>query len=420
MNTTLRNDHPVPVDGKSDDWFAASNTRPKRGLAINGRAVRTMARRVVGLIVIAHGSVHFLGAAKGLRWADVAQLGSPISAGLGAAWLAAALVTMTAGVLLLARVRWWWMVGGVAVVVSQIVIITSWADAQAGTLANVILLAVVAYGWASHGVRGARAEYRCRAGNALNVFCCGDLVTESDLARLPAAIAAYVRQSGAVGKPRVVTLRARFHGRIRSDPTKPWMTFTGEQVNTFGARPSRFFLMDAELFGLPVEVLHVFESGAATMRVRALSLFPMVDASGPEMDRAETVTIFNDLCILAPAALADAPITWHVLDEHHVRGSYTYGANTVTAELSFNDGHELVDFSSDDRLAISNDGKTFTPQPWSTPISRYQALGAWRLGTIGEGHWHAPDGEFAYLEYSLDDITYNPADLKQAPTQGHP
>ena len=45
MKTTLRNDHPVPVDGKSDGWFGASNTRPKRGLAITGRAVRTMVRR---------------------------------------------------------------------------------------------------------------------------------------------------------------------------------------------------------------------------------------------------------------------------------------------------------------------------------------------------------------------------------------
>ena len=217
----------------------------------------------------------------------------------------------------------------------------------------------------------------------------------------------------------MVTLRARFHGRIRGGPTKPWMTFTGEQVNTYGDQPSRLFLMDAELFGLPVEVLRAFESGAASMRVRALSLFTMVDASGPEMDRAETVTIFNDLCILAPAALADAPVTWHVLDEHHVRGSYTYGAQTIAAELTFNDDHELVDFVSDDRTAVSTDGKTFTPQRWSTPISGYRLLGTWRLGTVGEGHWHAPDGEFAYLEYSRDDISFNPVGLKQEPTQRH-
>ena len=188
----------------------------------------------------------------------------------------------------------------------------------------------------------------------------------------------------------------------------------------YGPQPDRLFLMDAELLGLPVEVLHAFEAGAATMRVRALSLFTMVDASGLEMDRAETVTIFNDLCILAPAALVDAPVTWNLLDDHHVRGAYAYGANTITAELTFNDDHELVDFVSDDRTAVSTDGKTFTPQRWSTPLSGYRALGSWRLGTIGKGHWHAPDGEFAYLEYHLDDIAYNAADLSQPSATGHP
>ncbi|HYN32789.1 MAG TPA: DUF6544 family protein, partial [Ilumatobacteraceae bacterium] len=227
--------------------------------------------------------------------------------------------------------------------------------------------------------------------------------------------ASYVRRSGALGQPRVRTLHAHFHGRIRGTPTKPWMTFTGEQVNTWGNRPNRLFLMDAELFGLPVEVLHVFEAGEATMRVRALSLFTMVDASGPDMNRGETVTIFNDLCILAPGALIDAPVTWHVLDEHRVRGDYTYGVNTVTAELSFNDDHELIDFCSDDRSAVSTDGETFTPQRWSTPISGYRTVGASHLGTVGEAHWQAPDGEFAYLEYRLDDITYNPTDLSELP-----
>ena len=40
------------------------------------------------------------------------------------------------------------------------------------------------------------------------------------------------------------------------------------------------------------------------MRVRLLSLIPMVDASGPDLRRKETVTVFNDLCLLAPGATA--------------------------------------------------------------------------------------------------------------------
>jgi hypothetical protein len=374
---------------------------------VNGQAVRTAGRWVVGVVVVLHGVIHLLGAAKGLGWAEVTQLVEPISSGMGAAWLAAALVTIAAGVLLIARVRWWWIVGAVAVVGSQMVIITSWSDAKVGTIANLILLVAVVYGWASQGPRSARAEYRRRAGDALAVPPSAGVVTEADLEHLPAPVAAYVRQSGALGQPHVVAFRARFHGRIRGGATKPWMMFTGEQTNTYGPEPSRLFFMDATLLGLPVEVLHVFTAGAATMRVRACSLFTMVDASGPEMDRGETVTVFNDLCVLAPAALVDARVAWHVLDDKHVRGTYSNADNTVTADLTFNDDNELVDFISDDRTAASGDGKTFTPQRWSTPITGYHTTESRRLGFIGEARWHAPDGEFVYLEYNLDEITYN-------------
>ena len=135
----------------------------------------------------------------------------------------------------------------------------------------------------------------------------------------------------------------------------------------------------------------------------------MVNAAGPVMDRAETVTLFNDLCVFAPAGLIDAPVTWQVMDEHHVRGAFTNGPHTVTADLAFNDDHELTDFISDDRQIASSDGKTFTPARWSTPLRRYRTLGSLRVATFGEAHWHTPEpeGEFCYLELDVDTVTYN-------------
>jgi hypothetical protein len=97
------------------------------------------------------------------------------------------------------------------------------------------------------------------------------------------------------------------------------------------------------------------------MRVKACSLVPMVNSAGPEMDRAETVTMFNDLCVLAPAALVDAPVRWQEVDGRRVRGVFTNGVQTVTADLLFDDD-DLVDFVSDDRMATTPDGKNFTPR----------------------------------------------------------
>ena len=384
--------------------------------------MRTVLRWVVVVVVVAHGLIHLLGAAKGLGWADVTQLKEPINTVMGVAWLAAAVLVVLAGVLLVIRARWWWVVGAVAVVASQTVILTLWSDAKAGTVANVILLVAVVYGYASQGPTSYRAEYRRRVQAVLTEPLHDGVVTEADLADLPEPVATYVRRSGAVGQPRVTNFQARIHGRIRAGTTTAWMSFTGEQVNTYGPEPSRLFFMDATMFGLPMDVLHTYVGPSATMRVKACSLVPMVNAAGPDMDQAETVTLFNDLCILAPAAIIDAPITWQTLDEHHVRGTFSNGAHTVTAELVFNDDHDLIDFVSDDRLRSSRDGKTFTPQRWSTPVREYRTIDSRRVGTHGEGRWHAPkpEAEFAYLEFNLDGITYNTGNPPTPSTPGDP
>ena len=78
---------------------------------INGRAVRRIVGRLVGLVAVAHGAIHLLGAVKGFGWAEVTQLAEPISAGSGVLWLLAAALTAAAGGQLVARVRWWWIVG---------------------------------------------------------------------------------------------------------------------------------------------------------------------------------------------------------------------------------------------------------------------------------------------------------------------
>jgi hypothetical protein len=207
----------------------------------------------------------------------------------------------------------------------------------------------------------------------------------------------------------VTSFVARFHGRIRSGASTAWMTYTGEQVSTYGPRPTRLFFMDATRSGLPVDVLHTYIGPSATMRVKALSLIPMVNAAGPEMDKGETVTMFNDLCLLAPAALVSAPVTWETLDDHRVRGAFTNGTHTVSADLAFNDTHELVDFVSDDRVRASSDGRSFIPQRWSTPVRDYRMINSRRVFTHGEARWHAPgpEGEFVYIEFTVDEIAYN-------------
>jgi hypothetical protein len=369
-------------------------------------------RWVVVGVLVGHGLVHLLGVAKGFGWAVVPQLREPIGAGGAVLWLLAGLLVLTSAALVaVGAPNWWWVIAVCGAMTSQVAIVTSWSDARAGTLLNVLLVLVAAYGFASSGPTSFHAQWQERATHALaDVDPVSPVLTNADLDDLPVPLAAYIRRSGAVGQPRVTSVYADFHGRIRSGPGAAWMSFTGKQLNTFGPRPQRHFLMDATRSGLPVTVLHAYADATATMRAKVLSLVTVVDVAGPKMDRGETVTVFNDLVVLAPGAIADAPVRWTAVDPQHVRGVFTNGAQTVTAELTFNQAGDLVDFASDDRLRASADGKSFTLQRWSTPLSghRDDAHGQ-RVPISGDGRWlaPAPEGWFTYVELHFDDIAYN-------------
>lgn len=359
-----------------------------------------------GAALLVHGVIHLMGFAKAFGLAELPQLAQSIARGLGVAWLVAALLVIAAAVMCLAESRVWWMVGLAAVVVSQAVIITAWSDAKFGSVVNLILLAGVVYGFAAHGPLSFRAEYTRQIQARVDLASAPSLVTKEDVAVLPAPVQRYLRMAGAVGQPRVHHFRATWRGRIRAAPDDGWMGFTAEQYN-FLNEPARFFLLDAARSGLPVDVYHAFHNGSATMQVRLASLMPIVSARGSELTRAETVTLLNDLCVLAPAALIDPAIEWESIDSRSARARYTVGDNTVTAVLLFNEAGELVNFVSDDRLAASSDGTQFTRQRWSTPLSDYRQFGPRRVSTRGEGRWHPPTGEFVYVELELLDLRIN-------------
>lgn len=216
----------------------------------------------------------------------------------------------------------------------------------------------------------------------------------------------YLRATGLVSQPRVRNYRLRFHGRIRSAPDARWMPFEADQ-QSFADQPTRLFLMHARMFALPVLVFHRLIDGHATMQVKIAGAIPMVDAQGDEMDRSEAVTLFNDMCLLAPGTLLDPGIAWEPVDARTVRAQFTNGGHTISATLLFGEDGLLANFISEDRSRASPDGKVFTRLRFSTPVRDYRDFGSVRLAAHGEARFLLPEGEFTYGEFDLQEVSYN-------------
>ncbi len=354
------------------------------------------------LLLVIHGLIHLLGVAKGFGLAEVAQLKMPVGRGGAVLWLLATLALLaTAGMRLWAPAHWW-MVGVGAVVISQVAIVTSWGDAKFGSLANVLVS--VALVVAVVDLRSGSLRSRYRQDVRAIPPATSTPMTDGELSKLPAPVQKYLRRVGVVGRPHVRDLRVRLRGQLRNGRDSGWMKVDIEQHSSFGEVPTRFFFLEGSMFGVPFDGYHRFVVPTATMEIRILGLFPIVEGRGPQMDRSETVTLLNDMCLLAPATLVDADIEWRVVDERRVDATF----HQIKAELYFDAEGDLVDFASNDRL-MSADGKTFASYRWSTPIRDYRDFGGARLAAYGEAIWALPDGPFPYARFDLDQVAYNVA-----------
>jgi hypothetical protein len=364
-------------------------------------------RPLLALFLVVHGLIHIFGFLKAFGLADAPQLTQSIGRPTGIIWLLAAMLALASAATLFAWQRGWWLLGAAAVIASQIAIVSSWNDAKFGTLVNGIVMVAVVYAFLTNGPSSFEAEFRREVERGF-IRSTGSppLVTERDLAPLPAPVQRYLRATGVVGAPRVQNYRVHFRGRIRADRDAPWLHLHAVQ-QSFVDQPTRLFLLDASMKGLPVQAFHRLTDGSATMRVRVAGAFSIADASGAIMDRSETVTLFNDMCLIAPATLIESTIAWEALDDRSARARFRNGSNTITATLFFDEEGLLRDFRSDDRSRSLANGRDFVLQRFTTPVREYRKFDRFRVAAVAEAHWHDPKGEFSYAELEITHLIYN-------------
>ena len=231
------------------------------------------------------------------------------------------------------------------------------------------------------------------------------VLSKPETAHLPACVQKYLDYTGAVGKSKPQNMFIEFDADMYRKPGDKPMKSYSVQYNFYGEY-SRLFLMKASKMGIPFRAIHVYKNELASFQVKVAELFKVVDIKGEELTKAETVTLLNDMCIFAPGSLTDSRLTWTELDEMSAKVTLTNGKNTVSAILLFNEAGELINFVSDDRSALQDDG-TMKQVRWTTPVSDYKDIDGRKIPTVGKTIWHYPEGDFTYGVFTLKSIKYN-------------
>jgi len=338
---------------------------------------------------------------KAFKLSEIKQITHDISRPMGFLWLITFLVFVVSAILFLSTNKYWWLSAIIAILISQFIIINFWHDAKFGTIANIFILILALTNmanWNYYEKFQTDVNTELRKNSSLQT----PILTEADLFGLPDQVKNYMRYTGSIGKPQVNNFKVTTEGKIRKNEKSEWMPFTTEQYN-FLQQSSRLFFMNARMNQLPVSGYHSYKYGKAIMDIRLLSTFKVQYQDGSEMDIAETVTFFNDMCCMAPATLIDKRIKWGETNGEKVQASFTNNNITITAWLFFNDKSELVNFISNDRYNYDAKKKL----PWSTPLSEYKDMNGYRLATIADAIYQYPEKEICYGKFHLTNIEYN-------------
>lgn len=356
------------------------------------------------ILLLIHGLIHLLGFTKAYKLAQVEQLTQSISRGHGILWFIATLLFLATAILFFFRIGSWWMLALLALVLSQYLIFTTWQDARVGSIANLIILLVAVVG-IGHWNFSNKFKDDVKMGLVQTSVDENELLTEADLNPLPIPVKKYIRLSGALGQAKVGNFRVKLKGKIRQDEHSEWMPFTTTQYN-FMDNPTRLFWMDATMKKLPVGGYHRFADGRAYMDIRLLSLFRVQYQEGEEMDQAETVTFFNDMCMMAPATLIDKRIEWLENSGDSVKASFTHKGIKIHAWLYFDEEGRLINFRSDDRFANEADG-SMASYPWLTPVKNYRKVSGFVLPAEADAIYRYPRGDIAYGSFDIQEVEYN-------------
>lgn len=354
------------------------------------------------VLVIIHGLLHVIGFVNAMGFVHL-PLKREILKFEGIVWLVAASSLLLAVALYQLDIKQGWFYAIAGVMISQSLIILNWHDAKAGSFINLIILLISI-------IAVAEWRFENKFKNDVTTFLStesqnGFILTSQAIQNLPEPVQRYIIFSGALNKPVPKNFKIGFAGKIRQNEQSDWLPFTSQQFNSID-NPARFFFMKATSKGIPINGYHVFENGKANMKIRLLSLFTIQKQSGSEMDKSETVTWFNDLCLFAPGALVDKRIKWQPIDSTSCRALFINQENTISATLIFNKQGALINFISDDRYRIVS-GSDIQKLRFLTPVKEYIKLNDLTIPGYAEAEWQLPDRVLCYGQFRIEEIEYN-------------
>ena len=369
-------------------------------------------RIALALGVALHALIHVVGFLKWFRLADLPALSgatlvrlTPATAKVyGALWLVAFIVLLAAAVAI-ARREPWWMLALAGALLSQSLIVVAWSDAKFGSIANLLILAALAFS-AARARFDRRVDAEIRAMLSRESGATASVVQAEDLQHLPPPVRSWLQASGVVGRNAVHTVRLKQNGQLRTSPKGAWMPARAEQYFTVG-EPAFVWRVRTKMAGfLPIIGRDRYGSGSGHMLIKAAALLSIVDECDEKIAQGAMLRFLGEI-VWFPSAALSPYLEWELVDAHRSRATMRHKGVVASAVFTFDQQGRVATMDAERYLGGGAEAKL---TPWSVVFMEWQAIHGVQIPTRGDVRWHPPAGQFSYYRWQIVDVEYDRAE----------
>jgi hypothetical protein len=231
----------------------------------------------------------------------------------------------------------------------------------------------------------------------------GAVVTDKDLEGLPSCVRIWLRRSGIVGKPRIVTARLEQKGSMRPRKSGPWIPFRAVQFNRLDD-PALIWTARVRAFPL-VHLLgrDLYRGGHGHMLIRLLGVVPVADATGPEIDQGTLVRVLGEASWYPSFALSPL-VSWEESGPSSARATIVHGGVTAAGTFRFDGAGDVVGFEAE--RYMESEGR-YSLETWSVASSGHREFDGVRIPASNAVTWKLKDGDHAWLRMEVTSLLGN-------------
>lgn len=229
------------------------------------------------------------------------------------------------------------------------------------------------------------------------------VIQKEDLLGLPLPVQKWLERSGIIGKEKIVFARLKQKGSMRLKEDGPWMRAEAEQYFTTD-KPG--FIWKAKVHMAPsiyFAGMDKYREGKGSMSIKVLSLIPVVDARGPEVDQGTLLRYLGEMAWFPTAALNDY-IKWEPVDSNSARATMSYKGVTASAVFTFDNNGDLAGLIA---KRYRETGGKYVLDDWEVIAKDYKEFQGIRIPDKLEVIWKLKTGDFTWYRVEVTNAEYN-------------